>query len=74
MNASAYLPPLRYALFLPYRGTYLRQIDTRARRFRFTGDKASACVLPDPEARRVGLELSRAAHEPVELRLWEPLQ
>jgi hypothetical protein len=70
-GAAACLPPLRYAIFLPHRGTYLRQIDTLARRFRFTADKASAYVLPDPEARKVGSELARVAREPVELRLWE---
>lgn len=64
------LPPMRYALFMPYRGTYLRQVDTRARRFRFTADKAGACVLPEPEARKVGGLLVQSAGEPVELRPW----
>lgn len=65
------LPPMRYTLFLPHRGTYLRQVDTRARCFHFTGDLGHAYVLPDQEARRVGAELSIAAGEPVELRPWE---
>lgn len=69
--AAAFLPPMRYALFLPHRGAYLRQVDTVARRFRFTCERANACALPDMEARRVGTELARAAHEPVELRPWE---
>jgi hypothetical protein len=71
MNASAFLPPMRYALFLPHRGTYLRQMDMRARCFRFTSEKTNACVLPEPEARLVGTQLAQTAQTPVELRPWE---
>lgn len=65
------LPPMRYALFLPHRGACLRQMDASARRYHFTGERAGACVLPEPDARKVGAQLARAAGEPVELRPWE---
>lgn len=70
-SVNDYLPPVRYALFLPRRGTYLRQVDTLARRYRFTGERAGAYLLPEPQARQVGAQLAKAAREPVELRPWE---
>ena len=62
------LPPLRYALFLPWRGLYLRAVDAAAGCFRTTADPRRACELPDATARATGMQLVWATGEPVELR------
>lgn len=62
------LPPLRYALFLPWRGIYVRAVDAAAGCFKTTTDPRHACELPDSSAREIGMRVVRALCEPVELR------
>ena len=62
------LPPLRYVLFMPWRGMYVQALATGEGTFQATGDGAQACALPEPEARAAGLDVIHATGEPVELR------
>jgi hypothetical protein len=63
------LPPLDYCLFFPWRGVYVKDINASRRTFKTTGNRSSACALPDQDARAFGRCVSVALREPVELRL-----
>ena len=67
-NTNALLPPMRYTLFMPHRGVYVKALRPAEGIFEATGDIAEACALPDPEARAAGFEVIWATGEPVELR------
>ena len=62
------LPPMRYALYMPHRGVYVKALQATDGNFEATGDSAQACTLPDPEARAAGRQVIQATGEPVELR------
>ncbi len=62
------LKPMRYALFMPQRGVYVRALQDTEGTFEATGDSTQACTLPDPEARAAGRQVIQATGEPVELR------
>ena len=62
------LPPLRYALFFPETGAYVREIDPTRRVVRLTSSREHACALPEPQARDVGLALVKSTGQLLELR------
>ena len=62
------LPPMRYALFFPETGAYVREIDTARRIVRLTASRDHACVLPEPQARDVGFALVKSTGQLLELR------
>ena len=62
------LPPMRYALFFPETGTYVREIDSTRRVVRLTAIRDHACALPEPQARDVGLALIKSTGQLLELR------
>lgn len=68
IDSNAFLPPMRYALFMPHRGVYVKAMRDTEGAFEATGDSAQACTLPDPEARAAGRQVILATGEPVELR------
>lgn len=62
------LKPMRYTLFMPHRGVYVKALRASQGTFQATGNAAEACALPDPEARAAGRRVIEAMGEPVELR------
>ena len=69
IDTNALLPPMRYALFMPHRGVYVKAMQATEGAFEATCASADACAFPDPEARAAGRLVIRATGEPVELRL-----
>lgn len=62
------LPPMRYRLWLPHVGTYIRAIDWVNRRIATTGDQVHAYVAIEPEAIDQARTLIRETGRMVELR------
>ena len=62
------LPPMRYALFFPATGAYVREIDSARRVVCLTANRDQACVLPEPQARDVGFALTKSTGQLLELR------
>jgi hypothetical protein len=62
------LPPMRYALFFPRTGAYVREVDSDRRVVRLTADRNHACVLPEPQARDLGFALTKSTGQLLELR------
>ena len=60
---------MRYALFMPHRGVYVKAWQATEGAFEATCESADACEFTDTEARAAGRLLIRATGEPVELRL-----
>lgn len=68
MNTPATLPPMRYRLWLPHVGTYVRAIDWMNRRIVATINQGRALVLPEPEAVAEARRLISATRQTIELR------
>lgn len=62
------LPPMRYALWLPEFGAYVRAIDWMNRRIATTGNQVHAFIRNEPEAINQARELIRETGRTVELR------
>lgn len=72
MNSSCTiptLPPMRYVLWLPEVGAYIRAIDWVNRRIATTGNQVRAYIRDEPEAINQARELIRETGRTVELRL-----
>lgn len=62
------LPPMRYQLWLPRLGLYVREADLLNDRFIGATNRERAPVLPEPEARQLAIQLIRLRRCVVELR------
>lgn len=72
IDTNALLPPMRFALFMPHRGVYVKAMQATEGAFEATCESADACAFTDPEARAAGRLVIRVTGEPVELRLAPP--
>lgn len=62
------LPPMRYSLWLPEVGTYVREIDWVNRRIATTGNQVHAYVRDESDATNQARALIRETGRTVELR------
>lgn len=62
------LPPMRYQLWLPQLGLYVRDADPLNRQFVGTVNPERAVALLEPEARQLAIQLIRLRGCVVELR------
>ncbi len=62
------LSPMRYQLWLPRLGLYVRETDALNYQFIGTANCERAAVLPEPEARQLAVQLIRSRRCVVELR------
>lgn len=67
-NPAPTLPPMRYRLWLPQLGLYVREADPINPKFIGSDNRERAAVLLEPEARQLAIQLIRLRDLVVELR------